>query len=105
MSDAAGSYRPRPIDTSSVEVTPELEELFERLSRNVHEIWASQRMSEGWTLGRERSDARREHPCLIPYDDLPESEKEVDRVVVRQTLLALLALGGGIQLPPPEDGA
>jgi hypothetical protein len=68
----------RPVDTSAVRLPAELEALTERLAENAHEIWARQRLAEGWTHGPERNDAARRHPDLVPYADLLESEKEYD---------------------------
>jgi len=90
-------YVPKPIDTSKVELTPDLLKLTELLAENVHNIWAAQRMAEGWTLGPERNDATKEHPCLVPYEELPEIEKEYDRNTAMKTLKAILALGYRIE--------
>jgi RyR domain len=87
------NYKPNPIDTSKVQLGPEILELTEMLSRNAHDIWASQRMKDGWSYGPERSDAAKKHPCLIPYEDLPESEKVFDRNTAMATLKAIVALG------------
>lgn len=87
------SYEPRPIDTSGVELPPELLELVELLAESNHDHWALQRMSEGWRYGPQRDDERKLHPDLAPYNELPEGEKEYDRRSVRETLKAILALG------------
>ncbi len=42
-------------------------------------------------------DFLKEHPCLVPYEELPESEKEYDRNAALQTLKAIVALGYGIK--------
>lgn len=87
------AYTPHPIATADVELDAEVLELIELLARNAHEVWAQQRMAEGWKYGPSRSDAAREHPCLIPYDDLSESEKDYDRNMAQETLKVILALG------------
>ena len=86
-------YIPRPIDTEQIELPSEMKELAERLAENVHDHWARQRLSQGWVHGPERSDRLKTHPCLMPYRDLPEIEKDYDRVTARETLKAILALG------------
>jgi hypothetical protein len=91
------SYHPRPIDTSAVELSPEILALTERLAENAHEIWAAGRLAEGWTFGPQRDDARKQHPCLVPYADLPDSEKQYDRNAAMETLKAIVALGYRIQ--------
>ncbi len=87
------AYEPQPIDTSSQVLPKELHGLVEQLARNNHEHWAEQRLAQGWRWGETRDDDAKTHPCLVSYDELPESEKEIDRVAVRQTVLALLKLG------------
>ena len=80
------TYKPKPIDTSSVTLLEELDALIELLSENTHEIWSQQRIADGWTYGPKRDDERKEHPCLVPYDQLPESEKKYDRQTAIETL-------------------
>ena len=90
-------YIPRPIDTSEVVVPKELKELSEELARNVHETWAKERMSQGWTWGEVRDDKKRTHPCLVPYDELSEEEKEFDRITSQETLRFILKYGFRIE--------
>lgn len=90
------NYIPQPEDTAGVEIPAEPMELAEQMARNVHEVWARSRMAQGWTWGPERDDAARRHPCLVPYDELPESEKEYDRATSQETLRLILKLGFGI---------
>ena len=45
------------------------------MAKNVHEVWAESRISQGWTYGPERNDVLKHHPCLVPYEELPEVEK------------------------------
>jgi len=95
------SYQPDPIDVSQVSLSPEQLQLTERLAENTHDLWASQRIAEGWTYGARRDDAQKHHPCLVPYDQLPESEKEYDRISALGTLKVILKLGYRI-LPPQK---
>ena len=93
-------YEPKPVDTSGIRLTPELEELTEELAENTHEIWASQRVRQGWRHGPVRNDERRETPDLVPYKELPETEKEYDRRTALETVRFLLARGYSITAPP-----
>lgn len=95
------TYQPKPIDTSRVKLPAELDPLIERLAFNNHENWSQGRLKDGWQLGDHRDDERKLHPCLIPYDELPESEKEYDRVTVTEALKAIVALGFRI-VPAPR---
>lgn len=85
-------YQPQP-PADTAELPPEISALTEQLARHVHDVWAHQRISDGWTYGGERNDNLKKHPCLVAYEDLPESEKKYDRQNVMQMLRALLALG------------
>lgn len=93
-------YVPRPINTGDVALPPELAPLTERLAENAHDLWAAQRLAQGWTYGPQRDDTAQRHPCLVPYDQLPEGEKEYDRIAALGTLKAMLKLGYTIQPPP-----
>jgi ryanodine receptor 2 len=81
------------MDTSDIVLTEDILKLSEFISKNTHEVWSQNRMNDGWTYGEERDDAKKHHPCLIPYEDLPESEKEYDRHTSLQTLKLIIKLG------------
>lgn len=87
------NYEPKPIDTNNVVLPAELDELVEKLARNVHDVWAKSRIDEGWTYGEQRNDTLKQHPCLVDYDKLPESEKEYDRNTAIGTLKLITHLG------------
>ncbi len=86
-------YKPAPIDTSTIVLPDELIALSEVIAKNVHEVWASERIKEGWTYGEKRDDEKKVTPCLVPYEELPESEKEYDRQTAFQTLKLVVKLG------------
>jgi ryanodine receptor 2 len=90
---ALATYTPKTIDTSHIRLPPGLEELVEKLAQNNHDHWARKRIEEGWRFGANRNDSKKEHPDLLPYDQLPESEKEYDRKTVVEALKAIIALG------------
>lgn len=87
------TYKPNPIDTSSVLLPDDLYVLTEKLSENAHDQWAMLRISQGWTWGPYRDDTQKFHPDLVPYSDLPETDKEYDRRTAMETLKAVIALG------------
>ena len=72
-------YTPEPIDTSDIVLDERLTALIEQMAKNVHEVWAQNRISQGWKYGSRRDDALKTHPCLVPYEELPEQEKQYDR--------------------------
>ena len=94
MTNQNNNYNtPSPVDTSDVQLPEELMALVEAISKNVHEIWAQNRMNEGWTYGPVRDDTNRQTPCLIPYEQLPEEEKAYDRNTALGTLKFILSQG------------
>ncbi len=92
------TYTPKPIDTSTVVLTHAQRRLVEQLAANAHEVWAKKRLEDGWQYGPSRNDEAKTHPCLVPYDQLPESEKDYDRIMVEQVVRAALALGYRIEV-------
>lgn len=90
------NYTPRPAETSDVKLPDELLPLIEEMARNVHEVWAKNRIKEGWTYGPNRDDTAMTHPGLVPYEELTESEKEYDRATSQETLKLILKLGFSI---------
>ena len=87
------TYNPKPIDISDVELPEDLRGLSEELAKNVHDKWAKQRIREGWTYGPQRDDVRKTHPDLVPYEELPESEKDYDRSSSMDTLKLIISRG------------
>lgn len=86
-------YTPKPIDTSKIALPEELTELTEKIAENVHDVWAEGRIKQGWTYGETRDDEKKQNPCLVPYSELPEGEKEYDRNTALETVKLILSLG------------
>lgn len=87
------TYNPKPIDITDVVLTEDLNELREAIAENAHEIWAVERIAQGWSFGPERNDAKKENPCMVPYSQLPEKEKDFDRNMAMNTIKLLKKLG------------
>ena len=87
------NYTPQPIDTSAINLTNELNPLVEQMAKNVHDVWAARRIADGWTYGEKRDDEKKTHPCLVAYEELPESEKEYDRKTGLETLKFIIRAG------------
>ncbi|MBQ2798487.1 MAG: Ryanodine receptor Ryr [Ruminiclostridium sp.] len=90
-------YIPKPIDTSNIELPEEITELTEQIAENVHENWAKGRIADGWVYGEKRDDEKKTTPCLVPYDELSETEKQFDRVTAMESIKTILALGYKIE--------
>lgn len=86
-------YNPSPVNTRQIALPAQLLELTEQIAENVHENWALGRIRDGWVYGPQRNDAAKTTPCLVPYAQLSEAEKEYDRNTALETLKLILALG------------
>lgn len=86
-------YKPNPIDTSDIILDKEILKLADMLAKNTHEVWAKNRISEGWTYGKERNDEIKTTPCLVPYEELSENEKNYDIDTSLETLKLIKKLG------------
>jgi class 3 adenylate cyclase/tetratricopeptide (TPR) repeat protein len=93
------SYEPKSPDLTTVEVPGNLINLVEQLAEITHDNWVRQRLADGWRHGQLRDDLLKEHPCIVPYEDLPESEKEYDRKISLGVVQGLLALGYRVETP------
>lgn len=90
------TYTPKPVDTSQIHLPEDLNSLVEFLAKNTHENWSKERILQGWQWGPERNDTKKEHPCLIPYEKLPQREKVHDRIAAAELLRTIILLGFSI---------
>ena len=90
---SAEDYEPHPLDLEDIPLTEDLLELQEAIAENAHEVWAAARKAEGWTYGPVRNDALKQHPDMLPYSALPDSEKEYDRLMAFNTIKLVKKLG------------
>ena len=86
-------YEPAPLDLQGIELDSSLDELREAIAENAHEVWAFNRKREGWSYGPRRDDALKQTPDMVPYSQLPESEKQYDRDMAINTIKLLKKLG------------
>lgn len=87
------NYEPHPLNLDDVPIEPELLELREAIAENAHEVWAKTRKDEGWSYGPVRDDIQKKNPDMLPYNLLPESEKEYDRLMAMNTIKLVKKLG------------
>ncbi|XP_047193492.1 ryanodine receptor 3 isoform X2 [Scophthalmus maximus] len=88
------SFIPTPVETSQIVMPPHLEKVRDKLAENIHELWGMNKIELGWSYGKRiRDDNKRQHPCLVDFSKLPETEKNYNLQMSTETLKTLLALG------------
>ncbi|XP_046872563.1 ryanodine receptor 3 [Hypomesus transpacificus] len=87
------SFIPTPVETSQVVMPSHLEKVRDKLAENIHELWGMNKIELGWSYGKIRDDNKRQHPCLVDFSKLPETEKNYNLQMSTETLKTLLALG------------
>ncbi len=85
-------YAIQPADTGPG-ITALTEDEVESLAELAHERWTLERRRSGWRYGDTRDDDRRLHPDLVPWQQLPEDRRDIDRQLVRQLPRILAASG------------
>lgn len=75
----ANGYKPQPLDLANIALNPKLEELVELLAENTHNVWAKERIRNGWTYGVVENPSQKRHPYLLPYDKVDNVIKKANR--------------------------
>ena len=86
-------------DSNAFSFTPDEVELLAELE---HDRWSETLVAQGWQAGTPRDEIARVHPDLIPWDDLPEERRGIDRDHV-QAIPHLLSLVG-LRIAREQDG-
>jgi hypothetical protein len=84
---------PKLEELGDVKLPSELAKFIEDLAKQQHDVWAQSRIEQGWIYDPERNDQLKHHPCLVPYEELPEVEKAYDRDTAVGTLKLIQKLG------------
>nr|XP_061843137.1 ryanodine receptor 3-like [Nerophis lumbriciformis] len=87
------SFIPSPVDTSQIILPPHMDNIRDKLAENIHELWGMNKIELGWTYGKVRDDNKRQHPCLVDFTKLPETERNYNVQMSCETLKTLMALG------------
>ena len=95
------AFVPNPVDTTSIQLQPFVENIRDKLAENIHEMWAVTKIETGWTYGDIRDDNMMYHPCLTQFQNLPTAEKRYNIQLALQTLRTIVALGYNISMDKP----
>lgn len=100
----SNGYKPAPMDLSQIELTTKMGLLVEQLAENTHNVWAKERISQGWTYGRLEDHLMRRSPHLVPYKLVDEVIKKANRDTASETVKTLISYGYNLE-PPSGDAA
>lgn len=45
-----------------------------------HDNWMAEKIADGWTYGEIKNPAIKQHPCIVPFEDLPREQQFKDRL-------------------------
>ncbi|XP_049775985.1 ryanodine receptor [Schistocerca cancellata] len=98
----SNGYKPAPLDLSAITLTPKMEELVDQLAENTHNLWAKERIQQGWTYGLNEDPDMRRSPHLVPYIKVDDAIKKANRDTASETVRTLLVYGYNLEPPTGE---
>nr|XP_032804165.1 ryanodine receptor 2-like isoform X12 [Petromyzon marinus] len=98
----SSNYKPSPLDLTNTKLNPTQEALVDRLAENAHNVWARDRIRQGWTYGIQQDIKNRRNPRLVPYALLDERTKKSNRDSLREAVRTLLGYGYHIEAPDQD---
>ncbi|XP_036824122.1 ryanodine receptor 1-like [Oncorhynchus mykiss] len=99
----SSGYKPAPLDLNHVKLTPNQTNLVERLAENGHNVWARDRVHQGWTYSIVQDIMNKRNPRLVPYNLLDEKTKKTNRDTVCAAVRTLIGYGYNIEPPDQES--
>lgn len=99
----SNGYKPAPLDLSAITLTPKLEELVDQLAENTHNLWAKERIQQGWTYGLNEDPDMFRSPHLVPYAKVDDAIKKANRDTASETVRTLLVYGYNLDPPTGEQ--
>ncbi|EPQ17120.1 Ryanodine receptor 2 [Myotis brandtii] len=98
-------YKPAPMDLSFIKLTPSQEAMVDRLAENAHNVWARDRIRQGWTYGIQQDVKNRRNPRLVPYTLLDDRTKKSNKDSLREAVRTLLGYGYSLEAPDQDHAA
>ncbi|MGH0131347.1 UNVERIFIED_CONTAM: hypothetical protein FKN15_047691 [Acipenser sinensis] len=100
----SNGYKPAPLELSEVKLIPAQEVLVDKLAENAHNVWAKDRIKQGWTYGIQQDLKNKRNPRLVPYALLDERTKKSNRDSLREAVRTLIGYGFNIE-PADQESA
>uniref|UniRef100_A0A663MJ76 Ryanodine receptor 3 n=1 Tax=Athene cunicularia TaxID=194338 RepID=A0A663MJ76_ATHCN len=98
----SNGYKPAPLDLSEVKLLPSQEFLVDKLAENAHNVWAKDRIKQGWTYGIQQDLKNKRNPRLVPYALLDERTKKSNRDSLREAVRTFAGYGYSVEPPDQE---
>ncbi|NXE34760.1 RYR2 protein, partial [Ptilorrhoa leucosticta] len=95
-------YKPAPMDLSFIKLTPSQEAMVDKLAENAHNVWARDRIRQGWTYGIQQDVKNRRNPRLVPYTLLDDRTKKSNKDSLREAVRTLLGYGYHLEAPDQD---
>uniref|UniRef100_A0A8C4LEL0 Ryanodine receptor 2 n=1 Tax=Equus asinus asinus TaxID=83772 RepID=A0A8C4LEL0_EQUAS len=95
-------YKPAPMDLSFIKLTPSQEAMVDKLAENAHNVWARDRVRQGWTYGIQQDVKNRRNPRLVPYALLDDRTKKSNKDSLREAVRTLLGYGYNLEAPDQD---
>uniref|UniRef100_T1JNF8 Ryanodine receptor n=1 Tax=Strigamia maritima TaxID=126957 RepID=T1JNF8_STRMM len=95
-------YKPAPLDLSAITLSAKMEELVDHLAENTHNMWAKERVQQGWTYGLNEDNENKRSPHLVPYSKVDDAIKKANRDTASETVRTLIAYGYNLDPPTGE---
>uniref|UniRef100_A0A8C5PNN5 Ryanodine receptor 1 n=1 Tax=Leptobrachium leishanense TaxID=445787 RepID=A0A8C5PNN5_9ANUR len=99
----SNGYKPAPLDLSHVKLTPAQNTLVDKLAENGHNVWARDRVQQGWTYSNIQDIKKQRNPRLVPYSLLDEKTKKTNRDSLCEAVRTLMGYGYNIEPPDQES--
>uniref|UniRef100_A0A670I8M0 Ryanodine receptor 2 n=1 Tax=Podarcis muralis TaxID=64176 RepID=A0A670I8M0_PODMU len=100
----SSGYKPAPMDLSCIKLTPSQEAMVDKLAENAHNVWARDRIRQGWTYGIQQDVKNRRNPRLVPYALLDDRTKKSNKDSLREAVRTLIGYGYNLEAPDQDHG-
>ncbi|XP_053094371.1 ryanodine receptor 2 isoform X7 [Pangasianodon hypophthalmus] len=103
--ELSSGYKPAPMDLSHIKLASTQEAMVDRLAENAHNVWARDRIRQGWTYGIQQDVKNKRNPRLVPYALLDERTKKSNKDSLREAVRTLLGYGYNLEAPDQDHAA
>ncbi|KAK1794494.1 hypothetical protein P4O66_011363, partial [Electrophorus voltai] len=103
--ELTSGYKPSPMDLSHIKLASTQEAMVDKLAENAHNVWARDRIRQGWTYGIQQDVKNKRNPRLVPYALLDDRTKKSNKDSLREAVRTLLGYGYNLEAPDQDHAA